>query len=265
MKLLKTVFCFILCAFLLAGCSFAAEGINNAVEAVKPVRLTGEIKEQTFLPSDGFVAKKLNFEKINFTNTKGAKIYIVPSDETKVEATYPSDMENHGFRVYFREGEIEISVPKQTNFVGETFEVTVYANIEEIDISGGIELEVDASGARTMDIEVIGATSLYMYNVKTEHLSLGVKGAASMDIIGATDILEVEIEGAGSVDAKTLVCKKAEVEISGAGSAELSVTDELLADVDGVGALGYYGDPVLKNISGGLTDVEQISKNIYGG
>jgi hypothetical protein len=82
---------------------------------------------------------------------------------------------------------------------------------------------------------------------------------------GKTGLFELELAGAGTIDAKSLVSEKAEVEISGAGTAEVSVTEELFADIDGVGTLTYYGDPVLKNISGGLTDIEQASKNVYGG
>ncbi len=266
MKLyVKTMFLFILCAFLLVGCSFDISGINNVIDAVKPTNLSGELETKTFLPSDGFKAKKLDFENISFTGTETAKIYIVPSDETKVEATYPSDMKDQGFRVYFREGEIEISVPKQTNFVAEKFEVTVFADIEEIEISGGIELEMDASASRKIDLDVTGGTAVYIYNIDVREMEMDIKGAASLDLSGKADWLELELAGAGAIDAKSLVCRKAEVKISGAGSAELSVTEELLADVDGVGKLTYYGDPALKNISGGLTDVEQASKEVYGG
>lgn len=264
-KFVKTGFLFILCVFLLVGCSFDISGINNVVDAVKPTALTGTLKSNAFLPADGFTATKLNFEKISFTNTKNAKIYIVPSEETRVEATYPSDMEDHGFRVYFRDGEIEISVPKQTNFSAEKFEITVFANIEEIDVSGGIEIEMNAEASRKIDLDIKGGASLYIYNIAADHVEIDVAGAASMDLSGKAEVLELELAGAGSIDAKSLVCKKAEVKISGAGTSELSVKDELLADIDGVGTLTYYGDPVLKNISGGLTDVEQASKEIYGG
>ena len=98
-RIVKTGFLFILCAFLLAGCSFDLSGINEVVESAKPVSLSGELKTQTYLPYNGFKAKKLVFEKISFIGAETAKITVVPSDETKVEATYPSDMEDHGFRV----------------------------------------------------------------------------------------------------------------------------------------------------------------------
>ena len=133
-RIVKTGFLFILCAFLLVGCSFDMSGVNNVVDAVKPVALSGSLKSDVIVPEDGIPVKKLDFENISFTNTESAKIYIVPSDETSVEITYPSDMENHGFRAFISEGEIEISAPKQTNFSAEKFEVTVYANIEEIEI-----------------------------------------------------------------------------------------------------------------------------------
>ncbi len=264
-RILKTAFCFILCAFLLSGCSFDISGINSAIGAVRPIRLTGTLKSDAVLSVDGISAKKLSFENISFTNTKTAKIYIVPSDETRVEATYPSDMEDHGFRVYFSDGEINISVPKQTNFSAEKFEITVFANIEEIEISGGIELEMDAAASEKIDLDIKGGASIYAYNVAADFVEIDITGAASMNLSGKTEVLEIELAGAGAIDAKSLVSKKAEVKISGAGTAELSVTDELLADIDGVGNLTYYGDPMLKNISGGLTDVEQASKEIYGG
>ena len=75
-KIFKTGFLFILCAFLLVGCSFDISGINNAIDAVKATNLSGALETKTFIPSDGFAAKKLDFENISFTNTKNAKIYI---------------------------------------------------------------------------------------------------------------------------------------------------------------------------------------------
>lgn len=264
MKFLKAVFCPILCAFLLAGCSFDLNGINNAIDSVTPKDITGEMKNITVIPADGIPATKLDFENISFTNTD-AKIYIVPSDETRVEAVYPSDMENYGFAVSIRSGEIDISVPKQTNFSAKQFLITVYANIEEIEISGGIAVEMNAEKSSKIDLDVKGGASIYIYSIAAKSMETDIAGAASVNLSGKCDNFILELNGAGAIDAKSLVCKKAEVEISGAGSAEISVTDELLADIDGVGVLGYYGDPIVKNISGGLTDVEQKSKEIYGG
>lgn len=264
MKLLKTAFFLVLCAFLLGGCSFVMEGLNSAVDAVTPVSLSETVVSKTLTPSDGIPATKLDFENISFTNTD-AKIYIVPSDETRVEAVYPSDMENYGFAVSIRSGEIDISVPKQTNFSAKQFLITVYANIEEIEISGGIAVEMNAEKSSKIDLDVKGGASIYIYSIAAKSMETDIAGAASVNLSGKCDNFILELNGAGAIDAKSLVCKKAEVEINGAGSAEISVTDELLADIDGVGVLGYYGDPIVKNISGGLTDVEQKSKEIYGG
>ena len=264
-RTLKTAFCFILCVFLLAGCSFDLSGINNVVDAVRPVSLAGSIKTETLVSSDGIPVNKLDFENISFTNTDKAKIYIVPSDETNVEVTYPSDMEDHGFRAFIRDGEIEISAPKQTNFSAEKFEVTVYANIEEVEISGGIELEMNAAASKKVDLDIKGGAKVYVYNIDAKSVGIDIAGAADLNLLGKTEVFEIELAGAGSIDAKSLVSEKAEVKISGAGTAELSVISELLTDIDGVGTLTYYGDPLLKNISGGLTDVEQASKEIYGG
>ncbi|MBE6882589.1 MAG: DUF2807 domain-containing protein [Ruminococcaceae bacterium] len=262
-KLFKTGFLFILCAFLLVGCSFDIDGINNVIDSVTPKDVTGEMNYFTTTPADGISARKLDFKNISFTGN--AKIYIFPSDETKVEAAYPTGLEESGFRIKIREGEIEVSVPKPTNFRIDNFELKVYGNIEEIEISGGIALEMNAEASKKIELDVKGGADAYIYNINAFETEIDIDGAASLNLSGNTDYLELDLSGAGAIDSKSLVCKKAEVKISGAGSASVSVTDELLADVDGVGALEYYGNPVLKNISGGLTDVEQISKEVYGG
>ena len=273
-RYLKTVFCFILCAFLLAGCSFDIsgkditfnkDGIGNAIDAVKPKDVTGEMNFESITPSDGIPVRKLEFENISFTGAEEAKIFIIPSDETKVEASYPIRMHEHNFRISVREGEIEISVPKQTNFKADKFEIKIYANIEEIDISGGIALEMDAKNSKRIHLEAKGGADIYIYNIAAESFETDVAGAASMNLSGETENFEVELAGAGALDAKSLICRNADIEISGAGTAEVSVTDKLFADMDGVGSLRYYGDPLVENISAGLTDVEQVSKEVYGG
>ena len=271
---LKSLFCFIICAFLLAGCSFIPggnevkidlSGINSAVDAIKPKDVTGEMNYEEIFPSDGIPARELELKNISFTNTEEAKIIIIPSDETKVEASYPMGMHEHNFRISVREGEIEISAPKQTNFKAEKFEITVHANIEEIEISGGIAVEMDAANSRKIDVDVKGGAEIYIYNIAAERMEMDIAGAASVDLSGKTDILEMELNGAGTIDAKSLICRKANIEISGAGTAEISVIEKLFADIDGVGSLKYYGSPEVQNISGGLTDIEQASKDVYGG
>lgn len=263
-RYMKSLFCFILCAFLLSGCRIDISGINDTIDVVKPKDVTGEMNYENIFPSDGIPSKKLEFENISFIGGN-AKIKIIPSDETKVEASYPIGMHEHNFRISVREGEIEISAPKQTNFKADNFEIKVYANIEELEIVGGIAVEMDASASGRLDLDVTGGAEISVYNIAADYMEVDVAGAADMNLSGQSEVFEMEVKGACSVDAKSLACRKAEVKISGAGDAEISVTEELFTDIDGVGVLRYYGDPLVKNISGGLTDIDQVSKEIYGG
>lgn len=274
-RFIKSLFCFILCAFLLAGCTinisgkditFDRDSIKETVDAIIPKDVTGEMREVTITPSDRKTVRELEIENISFTKTN-AKIFIFPAEngETRIEAEYPAFMEDYGFAITMRDGEIKIGTPKVTDFKAGEFEIYIYADIESIDISGGIAVEMDASAAQRIDIDIKGGASFYIYNADAEYLEADIAGAASMDLSGAAENFEIELAGAGSLDAKNLICKNAEVIIDGAGAAEISVTDNLLADLDGVGSLEYYGDPVLTNISAGLTNIEQVSKEVYGG
>ena len=76
-----------------SGSWFSYEGTKlgqgkNAVVALlnDNPEVLGEIETKTFLPSDGFVGKKLDFENISFTNTESAKIYIPLNELVDFEA-----------------------------------------------------------------------------------------------------------------------------------------------------------------------------------
>lgn len=260
-KQVKLLISFALCAFLLTGCNIVLDTIKNSPVQI---RLSGEEVFETITSKDGISAAKLEFKNMSFVNSETARIFVIPSDETKVEARYPSDIKEHDFEIEIKNGEIEISVPKQKTFSVQTFEITVFANIEEIEISGGVDIEMDATKSKNIDMEIKGGAGIYIYNIAADSLKTDVKGAAAINLIGKTADAKIEISGAGAIDAKNLVCEKAKVNISGAGAAEISVTNELAANIKGIGSLSYYGDPAIKNISGELAAVNQASKIVYG-
>ena len=262
-RLLKSLFLFILCAFLLAGCAVDKEGINTLVEAFKPRNVNGEMKEVTLVSDSAVIAKSLEFNKISFMDTANAKIKIIPSDKTMVEARYPAAMEDYGFKVEIRVGKVIITADKQTNFIADEFEIIVYSNIENIRFSGAVSLEMDAASSRKINFDVAGGADIDVYNLDVSKTEILVNGAATLGFSGKSESFDLELNGVGVIDAKELVCKNAEAKISGAGAAELSVTDELSIDMDGVGQLSYYGSPKVTNISGGLTNVKQASEEVY--
>jgi len=92
-------------------------------------------------------------------------------------------------------------------------------------------LESDGAG----DIEITGL------NGGDQELDLS--GAHNVKAEGHLDKLRLKLSGAGNVNYKKVVIADARVTVNGAGNVELHTTDSLRAEVNGVGAVTYSGDP----------------------
>ncbi|SDD41675.1 MULTISPECIES: head GIN domain-containing protein [Kordiimonas] len=93
------------------------------------------------------------------------------------------------------------------------------------------------------EFEVMGAVDAEMKNLKSEKLVIDLKGAGSIELDGTCGTLEVELKGAGEVDAEELECADVEVSVKGVGEAKVFASESVDADVSGIGSITVYGDP----------------------
>ena len=111
----------------------------------------------------------------------------------------------------------------------------------------------------TLDsISTSGANDIVASNVKSDEFSINASGAGNMQVSGEAESLQVEISGAGEVDAKDLRARKVTISSSGSAQADVYASEELRANVSGAGNVTYYGDP--KNVSEDTSGSGSISK-----
>lgn len=103
-----------------------------------------------------------------------------------------------------------------------------------------------------------GACDINVSGINTESFVVNVSGASKLNLSGKTGHFRMDLSGAGKVSAKDLVCEVADVEISGAAKAEVFASENLRAEISGVGNLDYYGNP--KNISKSISGVGSITQ-----
>lgn len=108
---------------------------------------------------------------------------------------------------------------------------------------GDGDLRVKITTPALERVEVNGAAELTMTGLEAGALDVEVNGAASTTARGTVDALDLEINGAGSFEAEKLVADLVMVEINGAGSATVHATEELHAELQGVGTVRYAGRP----------------------
>lgn len=258
----------------MSGCSAVFDAMKSGVSEIADgyagefknnVTLSGEVAEEEVSPADGkkITSVVLNGASFNAVNGGTAFIKIIPSAENRVEIKYQSDIKDHGFAVTAKNGELKISADQGTRFYTECFEVTVYANCDSVSINGGIELLMDSVSTESLEIRVRGGVKAEIADAHADFLSIIVDGAGDFDISGEVGALSAEVDGAGEIRAKELVCKDASINVCGAGDVEISCTGTLSTDISGVGNVGYYGSPTLSLNNSGAAAVTQKSADIY--
>lgn len=123
-------------------------------------------------------------------------------------------------------------------------------------ISTKSKLRLKISVPNLDGISASGASDIVASGVKSDDFRIDTSGASSIQVSGETKTLEVEMSGAGEVDAKDLRAQKVSATSSGAASADVYASEELSASVSGAGNINYYGNPkVLKEDKSGAGNI----------
>lgn len=147
-------------------------------------------------------------------------------------------------------------------------ELNVYIGIpelEEITISGTASIE--GEGIFTTDylrITASGASETKM-KINVKELESDVSGAAELTLTGEAINHNIEVSGAGNIDAEELITKKVNVDASGAGNANVDATEELTVITSGVAEVRYKDEPPVFNAEEEIIRVEREDEDfVYG-
>jgi hypothetical protein len=135
----------------------------------------------------------------------------------------------------------------------------------------GLRVTYDLRVKRLTDLVIMGAARVRAANLKTDRLSLELRGvgdvsiaslnaerlqvnlpgAGKISVAGRVTEQKVTIRGAGNYEAPELESQTVEATLEGVGSATVWAVKELDVTLRGIGEVSYYGTPqVRKNIEG---------------
>ena len=111
-----------------------------------------------------------------------------------------------------------------------------------MDLSGSIDnSDIECSGASNVYIvggnytdcvvDNSGASDVDMEEVRMKNLRISLSGASNFYVDGTADYLDVDVSGASSCKASSLIATRARVEASGASSVTVNAKDMDLVDV----------------------------------
>lgn len=230
----------------------------------RTIQLSRDMKHETFIPPEEEGPYEIILENLSFVSSRNVDVEIIASEDTRVEVDYSEGLERYGFAVTFDDDVLRVGTDSPRSFSTTAFVMTVYAPYDRISLSGGMPLKVDANGLDSLSVDVRGASDIRIQALDASAVDIELEGAGAFDLTGRTDHLSVDLEGAGSVDAKQLISSIADVSIDGAGSVELSVSEVLDVEINGLGSIAYYGSPEV-NRSGGLGSLDQKDEQPWGG
>ena len=127
----------------------------------------------------------------------------------------------------------------------------VVKDLSRMDISGAGSIEMNELKTEKLLADLSGAGSLEISSLTADELVVRQSGAGTVFVSGQVQGQELSHSGVGSYHAADLESETAIIEISGAGSATLWVTESLDIDISGLGNIIYYGTPrIIQNVSG---------------
>jgi hypothetical protein len=113
----------------------------------------------------------------------------------------------------------------------------------------------------SLSVHLNGAGALTIDQLKVHTFDCSLSGTGSITANGAADKQTLNISGVGSFNGKDLLGASVSVNLSGVGSATVHPTENLSAQVSGVGSVRYYGNPqVTSEVVSGLGSVNKIEQ-----
>lgn len=141
----------------------------------------------------------------------------------------------------------------KTEVSGDTLKI-----YSEDRISPKTQINVKISMPSIESLDVSGASSGNILNVKADLLELKASGASKIGVKGEAKTLNADANGASTIDAEALQVEDAEVEASGASKAVVSATNELNVEASGASKISYVGEP--KNIKQNSSGASSVTK-----
>lgn len=134
--------------------------------------------------------------------------------------------------------------------------IITYQKIEEIKLGGAAKVSNrGVLKANDFDIKIDNAAVINLA-LQAEDLDLKIGGAGVVTLSGEVNKQKVTLSGAGNLDAYELKSKNCNIELSGIGNAQVFVSNDLDAEISGVGRISFKGDP--KNINREVSGLGEI-------
>jgi hypothetical protein len=125
-------------------------------------------------------------------------------------------------------------------------------------ISTRRKIKIKITTGNLTSINSSGASKIFASNINSDDFTIDASGACNLRLSGNTEALTINSSGASNINAERMKAKKVSVNLSGASHATVYSSDELRAEISGIGVVNYSGNPkIIKKRISGLGSINQ--------
>ncbi|MCM1481072.1 MAG: DUF2807 domain-containing protein [Paludibacter sp.] len=204
--------------------------------------------------SDGATTEVRDVEPFYAVVAQGAIDLELKQDSNRlltIAAVVPSNITTE-----VREGVLYIGCVD--NYV-ETAEVVLAApDVRSVDIAGASKVKTDGMlRSESLTLKLKGASKADL-QVETQKLIIDVQGASNLKMEGVARNMDVRLLGAGNIDAYKLLTDTASVYCAGGSKAAIACAQSLSAQAAGASKISYKGNPTVeKSIEVGASKIKR--------
>jgi len=184
--------------------------------------------------------------------------HAAPSDIVTLEIQ-PNLLEY--FVVEVRDGDLVVRSTRRINFGSRRGPVLTVSTpvLNRLTIDGASTFTAhDKITSDSLTLVLRGAGS-GTAELDVENLSANISGAGKIELSGRAATADLNLAGAGDLNALSLQTQDATINLSGAGSIRVNSSDSLSINANGAGSVLYRGSPRISQNTSGVVSIRQVN------
>jgi len=213
--------------------------------ATKTVTAAGNQETYTYTVSE--------YNKIRIEGNCEIHYYSAPSN-TVILAIQPNLYEHYVVEVI--NSELIVRPKRNIRFTGRKHPVLTVSTpaLNQLTVSGASDfIAHDKIISDSLNIRISGVVN-GKAELDTDKLAIGISGSGKFDLSGRADTVDLELSGAGELNAFSLISQEVSVTLSGASKVRVNCSELLRIKASGAATVEYRGSPrINQNTSGAVT------------
>lgn len=129
------------------------------------------------------------------------------------------------------------------------------SNNMTVSLPGSGDIKIKRLAGEELFIELNGSGNITIEDINVKTVDTSLQGSGDIRLEGKTNRQRVSVAGSGNILAGDLETTAVDISIPGSGNITTWVSDELSIQVNGSGAIRYYGQPTIDQSGSGSGDL----------